>query len=338
MKKEEDWIPEFQFNPCDKLPKYQKLQPACDVSELARSYPALIKIGSGSTAIMIGIIGQTKLAIKIIVFSQDAVNEILVSCAINKLQNESIIFNRIYGWTVCKTIPDVWKDKLRGQYETAKDLETRIETQSGRIMLIPMEMYYYRITDIIYGNQDAKKMLFLLIHGISVARRKFPYFRHGDIHNGNIMIKIRVELFPIMCKTSTGIIYSVENVIHVPKLIDFGQTTFSEKTHFSGNDMTHLKMVFLCFVKNIDREEFVDFFDSEEYKESEQTKDNDFEVLERLLDHSFFGYNKTKININQNICSLCSSSVAQYTYGTIEGICSQKCLDNSLGVLQYFIK
>ncbi len=206
------------------------------LDRITNSYVFKRTLGAGVTGITVNVArGNHNLAIKIVRKKQDAVDEIQTQCKINELRKQSPVFGETYGWTMCDEIPETWLSYMRGKFGFAIDLENAANKKKGNFVFIAMEMNSNGFDDIVYSEEDLICIFFLLIHGLAVARRRYPGFRHRDIHSGNIMI----QLVPLMGLTwqeapvvdvVVGEQHRVEitNLQRIPRIIDFGFTRFEK--------------------------------------------------------------------------------------------------------------
>jgi hypothetical protein len=214
------------FNDCSVLPTRLSVINKTLIKKISKHFYFIRVLGTGAYGVTIELNdGKGKqLAVKIAVTSLDSYDEIQTACKINSLILFSPIFTETYGWIKSYGVPDDWKERLRKEdYNDNDDLVDAIQNNYG-LLFIAMEFHLYRFTEIMFTFTDLSQILFLLLHGIGEARKKFPFFRHADIHKDNVMIKINKDTQPIKLSG-----YILENVKYIPKLIDYGETRLSEK-------------------------------------------------------------------------------------------------------------
>ena len=342
------------------------------LDEITELYTIVEIIASGISATTIKVATQNNnfLAIKIMEWNYNSRNELITMSKLNKLADQSVIFNHNIGWIICHELPKEWQDPIKEDKENYSNVRRAIvkNTKNGYLcFLLELNTYSFRNTNIILNNHDIICFVFLLLHGILVARRELGYFKHRDIHIENIMFNLAHPPQNIRCNDVT-----ITNVKYIPKLIDFGDARFEQNveydnpkhsfesfdfkgTHYKArNDITRIKTTIkqmyaiiitkmgisdaLKWVKFHDN--FVAFTKTKEYKDAEKVERNDLKTLEILLLHPYFDNIKTKPQELTKSCIVCNSEATfEYNINDRYKFCSKDCEKNShYFILKHLIK
>ena len=218
-----------------------------------------------------------------------------------------------------------------------------------------MELNTYKLTKVGLGKNDIMLATFLLLHGIAVARKRYPYFRHRDIHPGNVMIMLRtpkgkIRSIPditVALPSDDSVQFTVPDVIYLPKIIDFGESRFEQKpgkydnpdeswesfedveeTRFKPrNDIVRLRELILALLKvRRIQDIFIDeFFWSPEYQAATKAERDDYKTIETLLMNPLFSEYDIAIKTPQEMkkrrkeninCMICASPDPTKVYST----------------------
>lgn len=276
-------------------------------NEWTKHIKLLKTLGGGITAITVLI--RTKhhqhFALKLMTKDDDADNEVRISKNINVLAKESIIFNKYKGWQVCR-IPDEWKQIIlcSRHLKDAHELKEAIE-KNRLLTSIVMELNAYKLGKVELNTLDITQMIFLLLHGIGIARKIFPYFRHRDIHLNNIMLQENIDKDTYDVHISKYH-FRFEYLRYIPKLIDFGEAQFSyeygsnenpadwdnpsydvDNCKFEPrNDLYRIKWLFSkMLILGGEEDKILRFFDSVLYDDAIKSPTNDYKCIEKVLTH-----------------------------------------------------
>jgi serine/threonine protein kinase len=363
------------LNDCSVIPNIKTAIKEDCLKSLANYYAYVRRLGTGVNAMTVEVARENhQVAVKILKRNRNAVEEIQILCRLNELRTHSHVFGEIYGWTACRSIPGEWTERMRGRYGDATELEAAVYGKNKGFVFIAMELNSHRLVDLEYTEEDLIMMFFLLLHGIAVARRKFPYFRHRDIHSENIMIQL-ITPKGVGWNTVPSVNVNIANKHHVvlehlqrvPRLIDFGEARFQEKPHandieeewnidFKDDDFSdfprrndlyrigHVVIYDLYKACGIDRVSLRNFINSQAYENAMNTDTTNFELIEKLLEHEYFKIPtiKWKPHNYQSFllskCSICSSYQPTLQYDTHPHIkfCDTQC-ESSFSIWKHFL-
>ena len=251
---------------------------------------------------------------------------------LNKISGETCVFTKTVGWCGKTFIPAQCRKKI-DMYRFLKrppvpsiisDLLDKKDDDDSRIIYLVMEHISHTSLEVVPKLTIGELVgsLFMLLHGIAVARRTFECFKHRDIHEKNIMFAERLgrDRSPITCVTSTGKKYVVSGMRFLPKLIDFGEARLSQKECADDNlgesweaffesvnpndkdkpprefhprsDMVRLKLVFREWFRdnrtNFQRDQFEGFVASKLFEDAMYSERNEHTEIEALLEHDYF--------------------------------------------------
>jgi hypothetical protein len=255
------------------------------------------QLGTGISSV---VVKYGDIALKILPFDKWAMEETTLMLKIAFLSQYCVIFGEFHGWFVCSKIPDGWID----EYGFATDLQCWIKKRKHLIVL-GLEYTRFSVFDFTYTGRDLKYILFILLHGIGVARRLVPNFRHRDIHSGNILIQKHDELELLPLTLSCGTIFKLKDVKYIPKLIDFGEAKMDNpdedhelyepfrdvdgRLFEPRSDVFRISLVIMQMITG-DQREFEEFFASPEYTRA--CAQDDYLSIEKLLKSPFFRQSK----------------------------------------------
>jgi serine/threonine protein kinase len=250
------------------------------------------------------------IAVKLMLANKDSFNETNINGNLGILKNDTEIFTSSLGWLIYNEVPDRWKFFLQ-DLNAAVDLKKQINNDCCRFLYLVMELNSCSLRDL----QDVTKeeliqFLFMLLHGIYVAVRKYPYFRHRDIHGENVMVQRLDNPRDIVLKMPNDKLYIIHGVKYIPKLIDFGETRLSKKGHpddnpreevecfkdndgkvfKSRNDINRIRAVIAWKIKSIGKkdEQILDFFINDTFDMLTKCRFVNLVKLEEILKDDFF--------------------------------------------------
>jgi len=352
--------------------------PENGLEEITDVYQIIRVLGFGASATTVELRGKNskKLAVKILPFNKLFAEELITLAKLNNLNKYTPIFNHNIGWTVCEYLPENWKnvitqDKLNKSYVRGFMESNK---QGFFCFLLEMNEFSFRDNSIILEEHDVQCFAFFLLHGIATARNLLGYFKHRDIHPGNIMFNLVHPPKNITIQLSDKRYITVKNVKYLPKLIDFGEARFTlegkkddvkeqsweafvggGREYGPRNDIFRIKQcIYFLYAMNIRKEinkelweksgvKFAKFTKSAEYKLAEKEERNEYKFLESLLDNDYFAPIVEK-NAAKNIahsCIICSNE-AKFEYnngGNSYKFCSKMCEENSnYSLLKHLIK
>lgn len=273
---------------CDEVPEEGTVDLPVDkecLETLLKTYEYESVLGAGANGVVLGVRDKSNrrllLAIKLTPI-YNAAFDVRVACKMNGLLDKSPIFNETLGWIVCNQVPHAWLHN--NMYATMiQNWLTRGNKKLVYMVSIRNEYEFDQIwNDSV--NRDPltwKAGLFLLLHGIGMARKQFGGFSHGDIQRGNIMWAVNRE-------PNKPIIVKMQNTeFHVyapcvPKLIDFGASHFGKAQQYSY-DLPNLYQQFLDYAPGAD---FKTFFYSNRLNAAMKWDCGTFDV--DILLHDFF--------------------------------------------------
>ena len=307
------------IRPCSETPAYNTPSGKSCVDEIAEKFAFSRTLGQGKQGVVFEVIRkQQVMAVKVVPMGVDGINEIETQCLLNGLNDQTGVFLHIYGWQVCENMPAGWADFVR--------LQTK-----ERLLFIFMEKTIKSWEDVDLKPHEKKAALFLLIHGLMVARREFNGFSHDDIHKENIMLQ-SIELKKTIQLVEGYLVGP--NLRFVPKYIDYGfsfvgyeeedeeeeEDELFGSTAQTSTDLSSLEYLF--------EDAFTaEFFNSREFTTARQSDIKDYIALQTLLDMDFFReYHKTENNHIQGRCIVCSTNRVRYQWpNTDYRFCSKSC-------------
>jgi hypothetical protein len=352
------------LHPCSELPsKYSTAENDC-LNDLVNHYNVVGYLAYGLYGITMEIKRyEHQLAVKIFEKNKGGISEIKIACKLNDLKDLTSIFTYIHGWVLCKGIPEDWDKRIPwnkiDDYNYIK--KSRTDKNFGLLYLV-MDKISYSFSKVPLSEDDLIKILFILLHGLFMTRTKYPYFRHTDIHVGNVMIDEKpmrdLKLaFPLLSSTVV-----IKDVRYFPKLIDFGLSNFEDWDKKDIDDLKRWNNSFsngsLNFEKQHDIFRIFDIISYEfkhNFPRSQKTKDLE-DIMEsgflkdfmNLYTHDNDKFLKTfpwlllsdeqifkdiisieKGEINTQICTHCKLDNATMRYDHSEDylFCSKECAD-----------
>lgn len=318
------------MHPCSESPSLRGPEDIDCLGLLTNTFSFIHRIGNKETvsASLVFKLSQDSqdIVVKVLPLKQESdLKDIKIACLLNGLSDETPVFVRTFGWIKCKEIPLLW---LKG-INMKKDAPRIFSTKSTYIFqVMSFSAYTWENAEISLDKEEYRSMLFLLLHGLWLARVRFN-FKHNDIHKGQILFQT--------CKPNTSILVNIgENKFvltckrFVPKLIDFGFASIGkeeeEDDDFSSSDND-------MFSRN---EETQDSSDTDLhdllYMFSERMKMNGlvpFKIsgsLEDILTNNIlFKSFKSNTGIKSYLCNVCSSVATKQWENHPIKFCDEKC-------------
>lgn len=251
---------------------------------------------------------------------------------LNSISGETCVFTKTIGWCGKMFIPKQCRKKIEMYCLLKKppipsivsDLLGKKDDDNTRVIYLCMEHISHSSLEVVPKLTIGELVgsLFMLLHGIAVARRTFECFKHRDIHEKNIMFSERLgrDRSPITCVTSTGKKYVVSWMRFLPKLIDFGEARLSQKECTDDNlgeswepffettnpndkdkpprefhprsDILRLKLVFKEWFRDnrthAQQNQFEKFVTSKVFEDAMYSDRNEHTEIETLLEHDYF--------------------------------------------------
>lgn len=294
---------------CSELPAYNTPSGKACVDAIAQKFVFTRVLGQGKQGVAFEVVRkQQKMVVKVVELGVDGINEVETQCLLNDLKDKTGVFTHIFGWQVCDEMPAPW----------AEWVNLRIK-KGERFLFIFMEKSIEQWEDVNLKPSEEKAILFLMLHGLMVARRELNGFSHDDIHKENVMLQ-PIELNKTLSLDDGYVVGP--NLRFVPKFIDYGfslvgyeeeEEEASDDDLFGGapeasTDMASVEFLFMG--------KFPEFFDTIQFATARQSDMKDYESLQTLLDMDFFRefHGGNKENHMGARCSVCSSSVARYQW------------------------
>ena len=254
-------------------------------------------------------------------------NEAPISLALNDLKPETQAFIHTSRSYERHGIEPSWKHLLPKTHQDGTTLIDWEKYDSKRLTYIFMEYAAYRIrypnasapggcvTWVDLDAEAAKKVMFILLHALYVARRELQ-FSHNDIHDGQIMLFLRDPSKPI----HLGNGYKIENCLYIPKLIDFGASvTGDTKEALFSDDVGQLVATFMKLHPQDD-----DLVESEAMGSSRRN----FQVVKDLLDLDYFKEFRggaEEVSSSAPICIGCMARATHIMEKNGFHVCGAKC-------------
>ena len=328
------------LNPCTELPSYDTPNGDNCLATLQKEFTFIKTIGGGfwGTAALLNRHGK-EIVVKMSDLTNVSLVDISVGCSLNSLRGKTGIFVHTFGWLLCDKILYIFMD------------------HGG---------YSWDDKSIILSKKDAKSILFLILHGLYVARRHLE-FSHDDLHFKNILLK------PISPATELildgGYVIKAGTTRFIPQIIDFGISrtkryrAFAEKP---AEDMSRdVYMVQQLFVSRtnpdekgikklkLEEEEEVvekenlrfledEFFDNMDFGLAKSSRPDDWKIIYTLLQRPFFDdivvrNQPTEIEAR---CLACSGvGTMQWEHNDDHYVfCSEGCADTLAPIKEFLIK
>jgi len=319
------------MHPCFDIPSIKGPEDIDCLDLLTNTFSFIHRIGNKETAAasLVFKLSQNSqdIVVKVLPLKEESdLKDIKIACLLNGLSDLTPIFVRTFGWIKCKQIPSLW---IKG-INMKKDAPRAFSTKSAYIFqVMAFSAYTWANTDISLDVEEYRTMLFLILHGLWLARTKYN-FKHNDIHEGQVLFQT--------CKPNTPIVVSIgENNFtlickrFVPKLIDFGFASIgkeeeeeddyvssSEEDMFSRDEETKetdmdLRDLLYMFSQRMQRDGLSPF----------KTRASSLEDI--LTDSLLFKSLKSNVGIKSYLCDVCSSIATQQWENHPIKFCDEKC-------------
>lgn len=191
-----------------------------------------------------------------------------------------------------------------------------------------------------YSDTDYRCLLFLLLHGISIARKEMHFF-HLDIAEGNIMLQNVWNQESVSVKTDAEE-FEIFGLRFVPKLIDFGERKTSDLRMLADE---FERMVNLQKVPET-RRPLLKFFGSLAFQDVSMSDPSNYAAVQELLRHPYFDIPEIKrLNRlekrNQPLgrCVKCNTNAIQKFKGTCLKVCQKEsCIETMQKIASFITK
>lgn len=180
---------------------------------------------------------NTDTAIKIQLFDENALNELIVGCTLNSLPTDCFVKYTI--WFVCKSLPE-W-----GISDTLQISETR------NYLFIEMNKVEISIETLVFINASLDifallSILFEIIYALYLARKAF-LFSHNDLHANNILIQ-QLDDYTSQSYMVNNTKFTLERK-YIPIIIDYDNATMNRD--LSSTDTKNLYLTFSFLLNNV---------------------------------------------------------------------------------------
>lgn len=163
-------------------------------------------------------------------------------------------------------------------------------------------------------SENAKKLLFILLHGLYIARRELA-FSHNDIHDGQIVLFMRNAKKPV----TLGEGYEIRDCPIIPKFIDFGASVMEQEGDLFSDDVAQLVITFDRLYSQ------TELMETEEFENASGSLRTNWKVIKALLDCSYFAeFHGGPDEVNA-ICMSCMSRALFTVEATGFHVCSKTC-------------
>jgi hypothetical protein len=210
--------------------------PTC-VSYLLERFVFIKRLGKGEMSVIARLDSTDtvpqQIVVKIMPLDSNARQDLSIACQLNKLHDATPVFIQTWGWLACQEIPREWKQYM---FSLPQGVDWSLPMLIFQVMDYSPESWADKNTTLLAAEYES--MLFLLLHGLYVARKQLGSFSHNDIHEGQILLQ--------PCKPQTQITCMVEGVAifvtchrFVPKLIDFGLASSKSLPFVSADEYSY---------------------------------------------------------------------------------------------------
>lgn len=328
------------LNPCTTWPDKKKRVPRRDcMDEIMRAYPGMSVLGWGAFAVTLLVISpdQKEVVLKLAYLDpvlENTTEEIAIGCMVSSMRLRTPIFGEMYGWQYCTGIPDKWRQIIR---ETLRQKDPRFayddddeddeDTLSLQklfmktvpVQLIAMEHNGTPFEKMVLTTEEQRQILFLLLHGLLMVRGNHISFRHNDIHEANILLKVRDPSKPLALRLPfSGDPIELHGVTYIPRLIDYGFAKLWNPPETQNSDLFMLRVLFAGTGENF----LVDMY--------EKKRPFDESVLLEPLFESFVNVQRKRVRV-ESFCQQCFSAPAtiQHAKDASRVYCGEKCFVKS---------
>ncbi len=235
---------------CDEVPAYNTPSGSNCVNDIANKFVYTRTLGQGKQGIAFEVVHeQQRMVVKVVPLQVDGIREVESQCLLNDLKQETGVFTRSFGWQVCSEMPSQWAEFV--SFPTKE-----------RLLFIFMEKSMETWREMTLKSDEKKTALFMMLHGIMVARKAFNGFSHDDIHADNVMLQ-PIEMDKVV-HLSGG--YSLgPGLRFVPKLIDYGYTYIGFEEEEEGDDEDMPTSTDIGSIEYLMGGEFAELFDTPEF-------------------------------------------------------------------------
>lgn len=331
---------------CSESPNSKRTEDSNCLDVLASNYTFVYRVGdkeSVSASLVFKLSRETQdVAVKVIPLKDDAsLNDTRLSCLLNGLDEATPIFIKTLGWLKCNTIPATWIRDVDMQRDVPKVFKAKKNTYIFQVMAFTS--HAWSDARIHLSVEEYRVMLFLLIHGLWLARTRHN-IRHNDVHEGQVLFQT--------CKKDTPITVSVGKQSFqvmcerfVPKLIDFGLATTedeeSESGSGSGSEEDSMFDDEDAPVKDEDLRNLLEMFEQRMVRDKLKPFAYSLPKVERtfesllLKDKVFDSIRKSKATTVESPlvrCDVCSSHAQHQWQGTNVRFCGEVCAYSWRGI------
>lgn len=326
--------------PCTDLPEDDDFimpQPDCNM-DMGEEYTAMRVIDSGEFGIVLELKDNTtenRIVCKIFPFhiedgkylepsiiSKSALQELNIACKLNQISEETPVFVKTFGWTVCDQIPRQWQ-RLPDFTFPQRHKEQKTVTYAFLFMShggTPLETLKKTMT-----INDKLVALFMVLHGLLIAYKRFG-FVHNDLHDGNILFNndpttetsLRLEMNP-----HTSATVSNPNRL-MPSIIDFGFGTLNKSHKRPTGDLVRL---FRAFEIDYDYDENEYDIEYEERLQRILLNFPQFDAIRKIVQSK-------RAKFQSRVCDVCSTNIATVQWKSLPWLafCNKKCAHQVYGL------
>lgn len=175
--------------------------------------------------------------IKIQLFDDNALNELITGCTLNSLSTDSFV--KYIIWFSCKSLPE-WA------------ISERIQTSERfNYLFIEMEKADISFDTLLQINASIDIfallfMLFSIIYALYLARKAFS-FSHNDLHANNILLR-ELDNYVTRSYVLNNTKFTFETK-YIPIIIDYDNATLNKNV--SSPDSKYLYLIFAALLNNI---------------------------------------------------------------------------------------
>lgn len=293
-------------------------------------------LGEGQNGIVLLVDGTSVDARRVvkITYSDPFVKEAKIAKQLEVLKPETQAFIATFGWYEREGLEPSWVPMLppRRQDGTAIDWS---KYAHKKLTYIFMEHSNFRIDHpnpsapggVVFWQhvsaENAKKLLFILLHGLYVARKRLQ-FSHNDIHDGQIMLFRRDRNVPVIL----GREYEIQDCFLIPKFIDFGASIIvgtesneiSQDSMFS-DDVGRLVITF----HEIHTQD--DVMDTLEFEKAAGSSRSNYKVIKELMGIPYFKEFRRTRKREKAVatCIGCMGKATHVIQDTVFHVCGEYC-------------
>lgn len=288
-------------------------------------------LGEGQNGIVLLVDGsiEGRRVVKI-TYSKRFKDEAKLMEKLHVLKPDTQAFIAVFGWYERSGLLPEWREMLPQFRQDGSRLDWE-KYDREKLVYIFMEHSNFRMA---YPNPSApagvvfwehisleqsKKIMFILLHGLYVARKKLG-FSHNDIHDGQIVLFKRDPKVPVVLEKG----YTVKECRYMPKFIDFGASTLGGNK--SSDDVGQLVATFHRLYSQ------EDLMDTLEFDAAAGSDPNDYKVVKELMDSSYFDEFKSdqKREKSISLCIGCLNPATSVIEDTNFHVCSEFCANRLL--------